>query len=348
MKKKSLICFCIAILSVSCTQKRVYRTLDGVAQGSTYHIVFEAVNVSDSAFMAVRDSVALYLTQIDYALSGYNKSSILTAFNENKTIREDKLLYKIFLDNFLISKEMALHSNGLLDVSAAPLFDLWGFGFKEGRKVTDSQIDSVMKFIGISHFTLINEGTDSAKIIKDDPRCRLNFNAIAQGYTADYIARKFDSMKIENYIIEIGGEIYAKGLNSKGLEWRVGIDKPLDGNNAPGENMQAIVKLSNKALVTSGDYRKFYVKNGKKISHTINPKTGYPVEHNLLSATVVASCSAKADAYATLLMVVGLEKAKEIVTKTEGIEAFLVYGEQDSMHTWASDGMNLLLLRENN
>lgn len=193
-----------------------------------------------------------------------------------------------------------------------------------------------MQFVGMEKLKI-----EQRKLIKADPRMRLNFNAIAQGYTCDYIARKFDAMGITDYLLEIGGEIYCKGLNAKGEEWSVGIDKPLDGNFIPGESFQAVLLLSNKGLVTSGNYRKFYIEDGVKYSHTIDPKTGYPVRHNLLSATVLAKNATLADAYATYFMVVGLERAKELLAQTPDMEALLVYGDQENMKVFSTSGIKL-------
>lgn len=350
MKNILSIAAAIAVMLSGCGRKNgnTLRTLDGVTQGTTYHIVFEPVFGTDSCFEAVRDSVALYLSRIDNALSGYNGNSLLTAFNTGidndncyrvNPTEENRLLYGIFLDNFIASKEMTEASDGLFDVSAAPLFDIWGFGFRNRTEVTRKDIDSVMQFVGMHHFSIGEDGV----LKKDDPRCRLNFNAIAQGYTADYIAGKFIADGMRNFLIEVGGEVYAKGTRPDGRPWRVGIDRPEDNNNDPGARIQAVVSLTDKGLVTSGDYRKFYMKEGKKVSHTINPKTGSPIEHNLLSATVIARNATIADAYATYLMVLGLDKAVEVVEKTDGIEALLIYGEQDNMRTWISEGMKSIV-----
>ena len=150
-------------------------------------------------------------------------------------------------------------------------------------------------------------------------------------------------MGTPNYLVEIGGEVYAKGVNPSGTPWNVGIDRPVDGNNSPGADIQAVVRIQDCGLVTSGDYRKFYIKDGKKISHSINPKTGHPVEHNLLSATVVAENATVADGYATYLMVLGLDKAREVVTSREDIEALLIYSQGDSLKVWMSDGMDAIV-----
>ena len=343
MKVKTLAAAVLtAILFISCgrNEKGRYYTIDGTAQGTTYHIVFQPKVSSDSSFAAVRDSVNAILDRIDLSVSGYNNASVLTAYNEQGC----ELVDKIFLDNFLASKMMYEESHGVFDASAAPLFEMWGFGFKNGVEVTQNMIDSVLQFVGMEHFKVdslkAKDGRDSILITRDDPRCKLNFNAIAQGYTTDHIASKFSELGIENFLVEIGGEVYAKGVNPKGQLWNVGIDRPIDGNNTPGANVQAVVRISGKGLVTSGDYRKFYIKDGKKVSHSINPKTGYPVEHNLLSATVVAENATMADGYATYLMVLGFEKAKEVVEANSEIDALLIYSQGDSLRVWMSNGID--------
>lgn len=327
------------LAATGCNKSNRYYTIDGTAQGTTFHIVFQPAVSSDSSFSAVRDSVNAILDRVDFSVSGYNKESVLTAFNEEGNPHIDR----IFLDNFLASREMSEASGGMFDASAAPLFDLWGFGFKTGTEVTRAMIDSVLQFVGMEHFRVdslkARDGADSIIILRDDPRCKLNFNAIAQGYTSDLIAAKFDEMGMENYLVELGGEVYAKGVNPKGKLWNVGIDRPVDGNNSPGADIQAVVQISGKGLVTSGDYRKFYMKDGKKISHSINPKTGYPVEHNLLSATVVAENATIADGYATYLMVLGFDKAREVVESNDSIEALLIFSEGDSLKVWTSEGI---------
>ena len=325
-----------------CTPDNRYYTIDGTTQGTTFHIVFQPQVSSDSSFAAVRDSVNAILERIDFSVSGYNKESVLTAFNEEGNPHVDK----IFLDNFLASVRMTEESLGMFDASAAPLFDLWGFGFRTGTEVTQVMIDSVLQFVGMDHFHVdslkAGDGSDSILIQRDDPRCRLNFNAIAQGYTSDLIAAKFSEMGMENFLVEVGGEVYARGVNPKGKFWNVGIDRPVDGNNSPGKDIQAVVHIQNQGLVTSGDYRKFYIKDGKKISHSINPKTGYPVEHNLLSATVVAPDATIADGYATYLMVLGFDKAREVVESNEKIEALLIFSDGDSLKVWMSEGMDAI------
>lgn len=324
-----------------------YVSLTGAAQGTVYHIVYEPAGSlfksKENGEKMVRDSVAEFFKRIDKSVSGYDTSSILSKFNANIPVKLDK----IFVDNYKLSDRMYDESAGAFDASCAPLFDLWGFGFTGRKKPDRKAIDSIMAFTGMKHFKLVEHkgknGNIEYSITKDDPRCKLNFNAVAQGYSSDYFTERFRKMGIKNFLIEIGGEIFAEGVNPHGKPWRIGVDKPVDGNNSPGEMIQNIIMLSGKALVTSGDYRKYYIEKGKKYSHTINPKTGYPVQHNLLSATVVASSSAMADAYATYFMVVGTQRAKELAAQTDGIEVLLIYGDQEHMKEYASPGMKEML-----
>lgn len=321
-------------------------------------------------YQAICDSIDTYLKEIDNSVSGYNKKSFLSRFNasseelfaqlldnsindndaqdkQSNTFSQRELLrqYQIFMANFDYAREIYQESSGLVDCSAAPLFDLWGFGFKNKLDVTQSQIDSVMEFIGMDKFCVVEKQCENSfgsslqfrVVEKLDPRCRLNFNAIAQGFTVDYIANKLAQIGIENFLVEVGGEIIAKGVNKEGKSWKVGIDKPIDGNDQQGVDLQEVIELKGGGLVTSGDYRKFYIKDGKKVSHTINPQTGFPVSHNLLSATVMSETAIQADGYATLLMVLGLEQAKKYVLSCDKItDALLIYGNQDSMYVWKS------------
>lgn len=318
--------FVAAVIATGC-KEREYKTIDGFTQGTTFHIVY-----SDDAGFAL-DSITDYLLQkVDFSMSGYNPESILTKVNNSDTAEVDEM----FADVFRRSLEMYTISEGLFDVSAAPLFDVWGFGFKNKSTVNQQIIDSVMQFIGMDKVIL-----DGTTIKKRLHGVQLNFNAIAQGYTADIIGRAYDDLGIENYLIEIGGEIYCKGINPKGRSWSVGIDKPIEGNMVQGQEIQAVISLSGGGLATSGNYRKFYEENGEKYSHSINPKTGYPVKDKLLSATVIAADATTADAYGTYFMVAGFDKAREIIEATPGIEGYLIYSEDGGYKVYKSKGVKI-------
>lgn len=317
--------FITAVIAIGCKEKTEYKTIDGFTQGTTYHIVYS--NDVDFVPDSLTESL---LKMVDFSMSGYNPESIISQVNNGDSVKVDIM----FADVFNRSVEMYRISEGLFDVSAAPLFDIWGFGFKNKATVNQQIIDSVMQFVGMDKVAL--EGT---KIIKKSPGVKLNFNAIAQGYTADVIGRAFDNLGIKNYLIEIGGEIFCKGVNPKGKSWSVGIDKPLEGNMIQGHEIQDILLLSGGGLATSGNYRKFYEENGEKYSHTINPKTGYPVRDNLLSATVIAADAMTADAYGTYFMVAGLEKSIEVIEKTPGIEGYLIYSKDGKLEVYMSKGI---------
>ncbi len=321
----------LLLLVAGCGNKVEYKTIDGFTQGTTYHIVY-STDVPDSLDNVVKK----VLTDIDNSLSVYNDSSVISKVNRGENVTLDSLFVEVFnrsVDIYSITK-------GAFDISGAPMFDVWGFGFKDKEKVSQSDIDSIRQFVGMDKVRIEN-----GKVIKADPRLSLNANAIAQGYTSDVIARKFDKLGIMNYMIEVGGEIFCKGVNSKGTEWSVGIDKPIDGNVIPGQDLQEILSLSGKGLATSGNYRKFYEEDGKKYAHTIDPRTGYPVTHSLLSATVVAHDAMTADALATYFMVVGLDEAKAYLVSNPDIDAYLVYSESEKFQVYKTGGIKIIKLK---
>ena len=328
------LCTVLALLGCSAT-KSSYTAVEGFAQGSTFRLVYE--ENTDSKGYNVPDSLAIYFTQIDKSLSGYDSTSLVSLINRG----ENPPLDSLFIECFNISKEVWCATEGAFDISAAPFFQMWGFGFGNKEQITQDKIDSTMQYVGMDKLSIEYDSLLGQSFLKKaDPRMQVNFNAIAQGYTCDYICRKLEVMGITNYLLEVGGEIMCKGVNAKGKEWSIAIDKPVDGNFIPGSSIEAIIEVSGKGLVTSGNYRKFYMENGEKRSHTIDPRTGYPVTHNLLSATVIAPTAAMADAYATYLMVIGTEKAKEFLKNSAELDALLVFGEQENLKVYATPGVH--------
>lgn len=318
------------LLLCSCEKSGRYVRIEGFAQGGTYHVICSPVRgVGQQALRAAIDS---RLQAIDFSLSGYNKGSLLSRLNAG----EDLPLDSLFIECFTLSKAVWAETDGAFDPSAAPLFDLWGFGFTNKEQVTDRAVDSVRAFVGMDRLRLETR-EDGTHLVREDPRMKLNFNAVAQGYSCDVVARYLDSLGCRAYLVDIGREIICKGLNESGTAWRIGLDKPTDGNMEEGRDLQAILEVSDCGIVTSGNYRKFYIENGQKYAHTIDPKSGRPVSHNLLSATVVAKDAATADAYATWLMVVGVDKARAILSGRPDLEALLVYEEDGQMRTYQTD-----------
>lgn len=331
----------IIICSCSSGEKREgYVTSEGFAQGSTYRIIYQLPQSADTSSFCkmVEDSIALWFNRIDRSVSGYNSESTLSRYNSGTNSNVDKIFADIFEESYKYYKL----SGGLFDPSAAPLFDLWGFGFKNGTEPLQATIDSIKNCIGMDKLVL-ERSAGGAYVHNPDSLTsnivQLNFNAIAQGYTVDYMGKGLEQMGIENYLVEVGGEVMCRGVNSRGNNWSIGIDKPVDGNNISGEMIQAVIEVSGKGVVTSGNYRKFYVKDGVKYSHTIDPTTGRPVTHSLLSATVVATTGTEADAYATIFMVMGVEKSKEFLAAHPELDALLIYQNGESLEQFATPGI---------
>ena len=312
--KRGLILLFAALLCLSCSGDR-YIAVGGYAQGGTYTVKLnlKGVKVPPAVIQSSIDSILL---AIDNTLSGYNRNSVLSRYNAGEGVA----LPPMFQDLLELSRELKEETGGAFDVGAAPLFDVWGFGFTRDSLPDPELIKEAMSLNG----------------------SKLNFNAIAQGYSCDLVADYLHRIGVKDMLVDIG-EIFCEGRNPSGRNWTIGIDSPVDGNETPGEALQGIHRCSfePQGIVTSGNYRKFYLKDGHKYAHTIDPRTGYPVEHNLLSATVKAPTAALADAYATYCMVIGLEESQSFILSRPDLEGFLVYDGGDDMRTWASPGFEV-------
>ena len=335
MYRRLLLLLLSSLLLAACTNDTTYHRIEGFAQGGTFHIVCNPLNgISEEQ---LRQRIGSCLQEIDFTLSGYNKGSILSKLNAG----EDVPLNDIFIDCFNRSKRIWEESQGAFDPSSAPLFDLWGFGFSNRGTVTQEAIDSLRAFIGMDLLSL-EQREDGVHLVKADPRVKLNFNAVAQGFSCDCVGKILDEVGCTNYLIDIGREILCKGVNAVGTPWRVGLDKPIDGNFDEGADLQAIINVSDCGIVTSGNYRNYYMENGQKYSHTIDPSTGWPVTHNLLSATVVACDATTADAYATWMMVIGVERARKILESRADLEGLLVYDRDGEMVSYQTENLKTL------
>lgn len=299
-------------------------SVEGSVFGTFYHITYgskEALNI---------DSV---LAEVDKSLSPFNKKSVITAINRNTSMQTDKRFREVFRLSMEVSKE----TDGAFDITVAPLVNVWGFGFDKAEEVTDAKIDSLLQFVGYKKVHL-----QADTICKDDPRLMLDCSAVAKGYGVDAVANFLKSKGIKNYMVEIGGEIAVSGLNPRGENWHIGINKPDDDSLSTSSELQDVLIISNKAMATSGNYRNFYVKNHKKYAHTIDPRTGRPIQHNILSATVVAPTCAEADAYATSFMVMGMDGAKAVLKRHSELSAYLIYTDSQGKHrVWHSDNLKL-------
>ena len=246
-----------------------------------------------------------------------SKESVISRINQNdSTVIPDEWFETVYHTAQLVSDE----THGAFDITVAPLVNVWGFGFKKSDTVTPEMIDSIREFVGRDKVRYENK-----KVIKSDNRLMLDASAIAKGYASDVIADLLRRKDIKNFMVEIGGEVTAQGKNPKGICWRIGINKPIEDQSAnPGE-IQQVIGLCDAGMATSGNYRNFYYKEGKRFAHTIDPRTGYPVQHSLLSATVVAPNCMVADAFATAFMVLGLEESMRIATNNPELEAYFIY-----------------------
>jgi len=284
---------------------------EGPVYSTSYHIAYESPGGKD-----LQKGIEQKMMELDNSLSVFNQNSTISKINQNLSVKVDPLFKKCFKKAMHISSR----TEGAFDLTVSPLVNAWGFGFKNKETITQSLIDNLLQITG---YRKIKLRMNSIK--KERPEIMLDASAIAKGLSVDLVAKYLHSKGCRNFMVEIGGEIFAKGINSNNIKWRIGISKPEDEIISFDENYQAIVSISNKALATSGNYRNYYMEGDKKFSHTIDPRNGYPVEHGLLSATVLADDCMTADAYATAFMVLGVEKSLQIANNTRGIECFLIF-----------------------
>lgn len=301
-----------------------YQHNTGQIFGTTYHITYQ----SDKD---LHREILQRLQLVDQTFSTFNDESIISKINRNEPVK----LNQMFIEVFDLAKTVSKDTHGAFDITVAPLVNVWGFGFKSGTPPTKAVIDSLRHQTGYEKVKLIG-----SKVRKQDPRIMLDCSAIAKGYGSDVVAQYLRSRDVENFMIEIGGEIVVQGNSDKRLPWKIGVTKPTDDSTQVNNELQTVLNVSNTAMATSGNYRRFYYKNGKKYAHTIDPKTGYPVQHNILSATVLANTCAKADAYATSFMVLGLEKTQQVLQHHPDLMVYLIYADgQGKNKVWYSPSL---------
>ena len=298
-----------------------YQHDTGLVFGTEYHVTYQHGS-------SLHKEIEAELRKVDMSLSPFNRQSTISKVNNNEPVELDQM----FTDVFGMAMSISEETGGAFDITVAPLVNAWGFGFRDGVSPDRHTIDSLMEIVGYRKVRL-----KDGKIEKQDNRMMLDCSSIAKGYGSDVVARMLERKGIENYMVEIGGEIVTKGISEKRLPWRIGVTKPTDDSLGVSREYQTVLNVTNKAMATSGNYRNFYYKNGKKYAHTIDPRSGRPVEHGLLSATVVAPTAAEADALATACMVLGPQGARELVESLDGAEAYLI----SSDGVWTSGGFNL-------
>jgi len=313
-----------------------YQHDSGFIFGTIYNVTYQCNE-------NLKAEIEAELKKVDNSLSMFNDKSTISQFNKKSEISLDQDTY--FKNVYNLAMVISDETNGAFDITVAPLVNAWGFGFKNNKMPDKQQVDSIMKFVGYKNIDKIEK--DGKEIIrKKDKRTMLDCSAIAKGYGSDVVANFLRSKGITNFMVEIGGEIVTCGVNSKKSPWRIGVTKPDDDTVNVKQEIQTVLNVSNTAMATSGNYRKFYYKDGKKYAHTIDPKTGYPVQHNILSSTVLAKDCATADAYATSFMVLGLEKAQEILKRHPELMAYFIYSDnKNKMQVWYSPSLKKKIVK---
>lgn len=325
-----LVCLIIGtVLVIRQQQSMPYQHDTGFVFGTVYHITYQ----NDKN---LQKEIEIQLKAVDASLSPYNKTSVISKVNRNETVKVDEMFTEVFTLAEKISKE----TDGAFDITVAPLVNVWGFGFKSGTEPTKEVLDSLRNLIGYQKVQLKEGG-----VKKQNPNIMLDCSAIAKGYGADVVARYLRKQGINNFMVEIGGEIVTCGNSEKRVPWRIGVNKPTDDSLQVNQDLQTVLNVTDMAMATSGNYRKFYYKNGKKYAHTIDPMTGYPVQHNILSATVLTKDCATADAYATSFMVMGLDKAKQVLEKHPEVLAYFICSDNKGENqVWYSPSMKEKIL----
>jgi thiamine biosynthesis lipoprotein len=327
MKKILFPIFSTLIMLTSCSSdKNEIVKLEGNSQGTTYHITY----LSDHAILYKKEIDSL-LTDIDASMSTWIPNSIISRINNNE---DNVIIDDYFKTVFKKSLEVSEKTEGNFDITVGPLVNSWGFGPTTKNSLDKTEVDSLLQLVNYKMVSLRDN-----KIIKEKPAIKIDFNAIAQGYSVDVIADFLQSRGINNYLVELGGEIKAKGKKGN-EEWKVGIDQPSE-KKGEERKLEAIINLNNQALATSGNYRKFYIEGNQKLSHIIDPKTGYPAKHNLLSTTVLADDGITADAYATAFMVMGLKRSIAFIEKNKSLnlEVYFIYDENGQWKTYTSKSL---------
>ena len=294
------------LLLVSCTEKAVFQKNSNLVFGTIYNITYQYAD-------DLQAEIEAELQKVDGELSMFNPQSTVARINGGDSTVERSAM---FCEIFELAKTVNKETNGAFDIHVAPLVNAWGFGFKHDQLPTPQQVDSLLKI-----------------------RDQMDFSAIAKGYGCDVVARLLRSHGIENFMVEIGGEVVLSGHNDKGQPWHIGVNKPVE--NPEDGDLQTVLSITDCAIATSGNYRNFYYKDGQRYAHTIDPRTGYPVQHSLLSATVVAADCATADAYATSFMVLGLDSAQAVLNSNPELKAYLIYSDESGqMSVWRSETLD--------
>ncbi|TDS11837.1 FAD:protein FMN transferase [Sphingobacterium paludis] len=305
-------------------------TVDGRAQGTTYHVHYYAPKALIS-----KGSIDSALTVIDQSMSLYKKSSLISRFNDStsRSVAIDRHMQHVVRYAFTVNKK----SGGVFDITVKPLVAIWGFGVQRASASPRQEaVDSVLSFVGMDKLSLKGK-----QLYKKDPRVAIDLNGIAQGYSVDVLAAELEQRGIRNYLVELGGEIKTKGLKDSGLPFEIAIERP-----AGADASRFVLALTDRAVTTSGNYRKAFDYAGKSIHHHINPKDGYPVQNNVASVTVIAKTAMEADAYDNVFMALSPEQAVSFANRRKGVEIYIIYKEGNMYKEAFSKGFSNFIKKE--
>ena len=306
MRRIVFLLLTVALL-MGCSKPMPFQRHSNFVFGTVYNITYQYDK-------DLQKEIEAELMKVDAEFSMFNKESTVARINRGDSTVERS---EMFNEIYQLAQTVSNDTYGAFDITVAPLVNAWGFGFKHEQLPTAQQVDSLMRI-----------------------RNQMDFSAIAKGYGCDVVARLLKSKGINNYMVEIGGEVVVSGHNDKDQLWHIGVNKPVDDSTHMENELQTVFSITDHAMATSGNYRNFYYQNGKKYAHTIDPRTGYPVQHSLLSATVIADNCATADAYATSFMVLGVDGAKEVLLRHPELMAYLIYVDEDGqMAVWSSPAL---------
>lgn len=302
-----------------------YRKDSGSVFGTVYHIKYQSPENLHKEIMSV-------LENVDNSLSTFNEKSIISRINRGEPVEIDNM----FHDVYQLAERVSNETNGAFDITVAPLVNAWGFGFKKDSLPDKRHVDSLLQIVGYEKVqNTIERGGEV--ISRADSRMMLDCGAIAKGYAVDAVARLLKKRNVKNFMIEIGGEIVVNGTSENNVPWKIGVARPVDDTDASSTDIQIVINVTDRAMATSGNYRNFYYKDGKKYAHIIDPRTGYPVNHNLLSVTVIAPDCATADAYATAFMVMGLHETQAFLKKHLELSVYMIYADKNGkLSTWSN------------
>ena len=310
-----LIALAVAVTALVCSRDRKrFFTHEGVVWTTGYHITYQATR-------DLGDSIQLILGNMDMSVSPYNKASLITAINENATTRTDALIRRLILASRAVNNE----SGGAFDPTVMPLVNAWGFGYKSGNSPARQQLDSILQFIGLDKIELRGD-----TLVKRDPRVMLDFSSIAKGLACDEIGRMLNRNGAVNWLVEIGGEVMACGTNKHGTSWQVSVDMPTAQQDTVGHDSALTLALDSGAVATSGNYRKWRIEGGNRISHIIDPRTGDCRTGTLLSVTVMASNCMMADAWATACMVMGEKATRDMMASRNDLGVMTISADTTS------------------